>query len=358
VNHILNLIKKNDYSPDKNIVPDIGDLFMLLFFSNKDTHTPKMKKMWYVLFEELTIRQAYWIFHEYNNKDMMLKIIGESDLYFQRYEDDSSVKIKDNKILIEDLKEKKLLDEIIDIYLSDAGFGNNYDPKVDNEKNILKIINDSFDNFYYNHCNEKVKKSIRQLITLNLDFSKYLNKKIDISYDFCPYKNELYETFKVDQLLKKLNKNTLKKVLRYSFDSQKGNKLLIITFFTQKKIEDKEFIRELQNNYGIYLDVDVFIKDMNQQIENIHSYHDFFNYIGSDFGKDMDDLEILTHCYQMAIKKNYIRTNNFNISQNFIGRGRGRGGFIGGRGRGEFIGGRGRGEFRGGRGGRGRGRGG
>ena len=116
----------------------------------------------------------------------------------------------------------------------------------------------------------------------------------------------------------------------------------------QKKIEDKEFIRELQNNYGIYLDVDVFIKDMNQQIENIHSYHDFFNYIGSDFGKDMDDLEILTHCYQMAIKKNYIRANNFNISQNFIGRGRG--GFIGGRGRGEFIGGRGRGEFRGGRG--------
>ena len=367
VNHILNLIKKNDYSPDKNIVPDIGDLFMLLFFSNKDTHTPKMKKMWYVLFEELTIRQAYWIFHEYNNKYMMLKIIGESDLYFQNYEDDSSVKIKDNKILIEDLKEKKLLDEIIDIYLSDAGFGNNYDPKVDNEKNILKIINDSFDNFYYNHCSEKAKKSIRQLITLNLDFSKYLNKKLDISHDFCSYKNELYETFKVDQLLKKLNKDTLKKVLRYSFDSQKGNKLLIITFFTQKKIEDKEFIRELQNNYGIYLDVDVFIKDMNQQIENIHSYHDFFNYIGSDFGKDMDDLEILTHCYQMAIKKNYIRANNFNISQNFIGRGRGRGGFIGGRGRGEFIGGRGRGEFRGGRGrgefrggrgGRGRGRGG
>lgn len=109
VNHILNLIKKNDYSPDKNIVPDIGDLFMLLFFSNKDTHTPKMKKMWYVLFEELTIRQAYWIFHEYNNKYMMLKIIGESDLYFQNYEDDSSVKIKDNKILIEDLKEKNYL---------------------------------------------------------------------------------------------------------------------------------------------------------------------------------------------------------------------------------------------------------
>lgn len=163
--------------------------------------------------------------------------------------------------------------------------------------------------------------------------------------------------------MKKLNKDTLKKVLRYSFDSQKGNKLLIITFFTQKKIEDKEFIRELQNNYGIYLDVDVFIKDMNQQIENIHSYHDFFNYIGSDFGKDMDDLEILTHCYQMAIKKNYIRANNFNISQNYRGRGgynygRGRGEFMGGRGRGEFRGGRGRGEFRGGRGGRGRGRGG
>lgn len=100
---------------------------------------------------------------------------------------------------------------------------------------MLKIINDSFDNFYYNHCSEKAKKSIRQLITLNLDFSKYLNKKLDISHDFCSYKNELYETFKVDQLLKKLNKDTLKKVLRYSFDSQKGNKLLIITFSPKKK---------------------------------------------------------------------------------------------------------------------------
>ena len=46
VNHILTLVKKNDYNPNKDIIPDIGDFFMLLFFSNKDTNTPKMKKMW------------------------------------------------------------------------------------------------------------------------------------------------------------------------------------------------------------------------------------------------------------------------------------------------------------------------
>ena len=45
--------------------------------------------------------------------------------------------------------------------------------------------------------------------------------------------------------------------LNYAFDSQIDNKLLLITFIAKKTIEEKE---QLENNYGVYLDVDNFIK--------------------------------------------------------------------------------------------------
>ena len=39
VNHILNVVKNNAYNADKSIIPDIGDFFMLLFFSNKERNS-------------------------------------------------------------------------------------------------------------------------------------------------------------------------------------------------------------------------------------------------------------------------------------------------------------------------------
>lgn len=48
---------------------------MLLFFSTKDTHTPKMKKMWYCLFEEFLTREMYWLFYGYENKTKMKNMI-------------------------------------------------------------------------------------------------------------------------------------------------------------------------------------------------------------------------------------------------------------------------------------------
>ena len=35
-------------------------------------------------------------------------------------------------------------------------------------------------------------------------------------------------------------------ILKFIFDNQKGNKLFIITFLTAKKIEDPEFMKELE----------------------------------------------------------------------------------------------------------------
>ena len=365
VNHILNLIKNNNYSPDKNILPDIGDLFMLLFFSNKDTHNEKMKKMWYILFEELAIRQAYWIFHEEKNKAKIENIIKRQHRYFQLLEEDPNFDVKDNKKFFEDIEDKEVLYDIFDEILGDYTLHTSYQEYLQKREKIIKEIKKSFKT-YYNSCDSKTKEKLKNILSKRLNLSEYFNSKIpEIAKQNDRYRIEslleLYNSFKVEIVLKNLDKEILDDLLNYIFDSQRGNKLLIITFFTQKKIEDKEFMKELQNNYGIYLDVDVFIKEMNQKLKDIINYHDFFNYIGSDFGKDMNDVDILIHCYKMAKQKNYIRAphNNYNQYQNNRGgrgdfRGRGRGDFRG-RGRGDFRG-RGRGDFRGrGRGGRGRG---
>ena len=365
VNHILNVVKNNAYNADKSIIPDIGDFFMLLFFSNKDTQTEKMKKIWTTLFEEFAIRQAYWIFHEDSNKEKMLNIMKEmfwDDFLFQHFEKTTKYESIDNKALFEDLKGKKLLDTIVEIIMSDPHFTSLEDENYLNEKQVINGIEKSFKKIYL-LCNQKTRETLKKYIIKKLDIENYFYTKdlYDIEDEFdgkrretIIYENYYFEQCKVDELLIKLDKKTLKQVLDYAFESQRGNKLLIITFFTRNKIEDKQFMQELEKNYGIYLEVDKFIKDMNQQIKDIKNYNQFFNYIGSDFGKNMTDLDILIHCYKKAREKKYIKNyrNNHNAnSQSHINIGlsfRGRGGLF--RGRGELF--RGRGHFRG-RGGRG-----
>ena len=365
VNHILNVVKNNAYNADKSIIPDIGDFFMLLFFSNKDTQTEKMKKIWTTLFEEFAVRQAYWIFHEDSNKQKMLNIIKEmfwDDFLFQHFEKTTKYESIDNKALFEDLKGKKLLDTIVEIIMSDPHFTSLEDENYLNEKQVINGIEKSFKKIYL-LCNQKTRETLKKYIIKKLDIENYFYTKdlYDIEDEFdgkrretIIYENYYFEQCKVDELLIKLDKKTLKQVLDYAFESQRGNKLLIITFFTRNKIEDKQFMQELEKNYGIYLEVDKFIKDMNQQIKDIKNYNQFFNYIGSDFGKNMTDLDILIHCYKKAREKKYIknyRNNNNANSQSHINIGlsfRGRGGLF--RGRGELF--RGRGHFRG-RGGRG-----
>ena len=228
--------------------------------------------------------------------------------------------------------------------MSDPYFTTACDPNLQNEKQVIDTLKTSIKKLI-SVCNKKTKESITEFLLKNKNLSKYI---YIVNDEFLQgnnsYVNILYESFQVDIILKKLDEKTLKEVLENAFESQIGNKLLIITFFTKTKIEDKNFMEELEKNYGIYLEVDSFIKEMNKQLKEIKNYHDFFNYIGSEFGKDMNDLDILIHCYQKAKEKKYIRANcsrDINSSQSF----RGRGGF--GRGRGGFGRGRGRGRGRG-----------
>ena len=120
-------------------------------------------------------------------------------------------------------------------------------------------------------------------------------------------KSQLYEQCKVDELLKGKNNANIEEVLKYAYESQKGNQLLLITFFALKKLEEQGFMEELEKNYGIYLKVDDFVQELKQKLKEVKSYKALYEYIGTDLGKDKTELEIIIQGYQKAKEKGYIK---------------------------------------------------
>ena len=355
MNKKLALILDNEYKIDKKIIPDIGDFLMILFFCNKDTHEEQMKKMWDYLFEEVIIRTMFWGFHSDENKEKMKKIVlktRNNNTCMRRYENEPNFKMKYLDKFIADLNRLKLFDQIVDIISKDKKYLESIVVGKDSAKQ--QIINNMSQNFksLFRGCGDDSRNQIKKIITDNLDFSDYFFDLVDSRYN----------NFQVSDILRDGNIKNKDEIVQTLFDSQRGNKLLIITFFAQKKIEEKGFLEELEKNYGIYLEVDDFIEEMQKKLDEIKTFKQLLEYVGSDFGKDKTDLEIIIEAYDKAKEKNYLKpinnqinTNQINIinnnlfrgnNQNNRGRGRGRGSQRGRGGRG-----RGRGfQYRGGRG--------
>ena len=366
MNKQLALIHDNEYKIDKKIIPDIGNFLMILFFCNKDTHEEQMKKMWDCLFEEVIIRSMFWGFHSDENKEKMKKLVlktRNNNTCMRRFENEPNFKMRYLDKFIADLNNLKLFDQIVDIISKDEKF---LESVVVGKENIKQqIINSMSENFkkLFCGCGEDGRNQIKKIISENLDFSDYFIV-VDSRYD----------NFQVSDILKDENIKNKEEIVETLFNSQRGNKLLIITFFAQKKVEEKGFLEELEKNYGIYLEVDVFIEEMQKKLEEIKTFKQLLEYVESDYGKDKTDIEIIIEAYDKAKEKNYIsRANiqniqrNNNIINNDLfrrnnqnernrnnrnrgrGRGRGRGGDRGrGRGRGFLSRGR-RGYYRGGR---------
>ena len=364
MNKQLALIHDNEYKIDKKIIPDIGNFLMILFFCNKDTHEEQMKKMWDCLFEEVIIRSMFWGFHSDENKEKMKKLVlktRNNNTCMRRFENEPNFKMRYLDKFIADLNNLKLFDQIVDIINKDEKF---LESVVVGKENIKQqIINSMSQNFkkLFCGCGEDGRNQIKKIISENLDFSDYFIV-VDSRYD----------NFQVSDILKDENIKNKEEIVETLFNSQRGNKLLIITFFAQKKVEEKGFLEELEKNYGIYLEVDDFIEEMQKKLEEIKTFKQLLEYVESDYGKDKTDIEIIIEAYDKAKEKNYIsRANiqniqrNNNIINNDLfrrnnqnernrnnrnrgrGRGRGRGGDRG-RGRGFQSRGR-RGYYRGGR---------
>jgi hypothetical protein len=362
LNRKLSLIYDNNYNIDKKIIPDIGNFFMILFYCNKDTHEESMKKMWNCLFEEFLARQMSWLFHGDETKKKMKRLVLKNIVDFDetcltKFENDPGFKMRHIDKFNDDLNKLKLFDQVVDIISKDEKYLNSLLIRTDNTRDyVVKRMAINFKSLF-NQCSDEAKNELKKIIKDNLHFYDYFE------YDI---KNELYDNYKVSEIFKNEKISNEDEIIKYAYESQRGNQLLLITFFAQKKIEEKGFLEELEKNYGVYLDVDNFIQEMNKKLDEIKSIKKLFEFIGCDFGKDKTEIELMIEAYDRAKEKGYLQAidnsrtrnsrDNININRSSSSnnyRRQSRGGSY--RGRGYYRGrGRGRGRDRGSGLGRGR----
>ena len=335
LNDIFSKIKENKYIVNKNIIPDIGNFFMVLLFNRPDINKDTFNKIYNSLFEDFIIRQMFWMFHSDESKEDMKNLIlrnKNNRLYLEEFEKNKDFKMNRLDEFNQDIKDKNIYKEIIDIISTDKGYLEHIFLGKEKARELAeKRISQSFKRLFQ-ECSREGKDKLKDIILKNLYFPDYFQQVLQKNI-------ELYDKFKVNELLKDLSGNIKEEFLSRAFESQKGNKLLFVTFFAQKKIEEEGFLDNLEKNYGVYLDVDNFIQEMNQKSSEIKSFQALMEYVGADFIKDekgnnkyKDDLELIIDMYGKALQKKYFgntrdypkslgssfssRINNSNRNQN------------------------------------------
>ena len=365
LNEILDLIKKYNYVINKTIVPDLGNLFMLLYFSDTEID----KKIWNVLFEEKMIRKMYWTFHYIDHEPKCKSIFDSYDIidietnqkllslmkkenliYYEFLEEFKGDKIYqpdrkeckftiyhrnlDNKNNATPLKglfaeciEKGIFDKIINIIakelmkkpkkLNDLFAKKEKKVKIDeNMKNEVKSrIIDGFPSLYKNVCSPLSQNKIDKLLMENIDLYKYFSDELktdDLK------KKDYFEINQVDELLQKIDKKYHLDIVNKLYEVSKDN-LLLITTLAQMKMNEQGFLEELENNYGLYMNIEDFMKEINQKIKDIKCYKDLFDFMKADVVfKVEDEYETIIKSYQRAKEKKYIQTIYVKSSNNYI----------------------------------------
>ena len=335
VKKILNKIKSNNYDFDKTLIPDIGNFMMLLFFSDLEI----TEEMWNCLFQEQFIRQMFWIFHGNECKDTMKQLIFDTlDIKESKILNNNTYENIDNKIM--NLKDnfqfcdnKDLLDDIINDLSNDENIIKLYNENK--KQNNLKITNKEFirnelrNNFteFIGKSTENINKKITNLVVKKRGLFFLLNgnenktkktKKNNEINDNKPivYDKKDYDKLKVDNLLSKIKSKNYKEVLKYAFTLQKGNQLLLITFMTKNKMDEENFMDKLKKNYGVFLEVESFLKEMKKQLNEIQSYKSLYKFINCNILNNKSEIEYFIESYQKAKNKSYIKIYKNNSSYN------------------------------------------
>ena len=313
----IDLITKNDYDINKKIIPDIGNFLMIMFYTNEDLLKPEeKKKMWYKLFEEFFTRQMYWMFHGDECKKNMKNLIMKNNIddtkildkiFLDKFEDDPNFKMRYLDIFNKQLHKLGIFDDIINIISNDYNILYQYYNDKNYTRNmVIKRIKQSFKKLF-NEVSQENRNKLKDIIYEKMNFSLFFE------YELNEIKDEIYNSMKIEELLSDKNIKNIKnkdEILEYAFESQRGNKLLIITFFAQKKIDEKDFLENLEKNYGVFLEIDDFVKEMKQKLKEIKSFKELYKYIGSEFSQDKDELQLIIEGYKRAKEKGYIREKN------------------------------------------------
>ena len=315
----IGLITMNDYEVNKKIIPDIGDFLMLTFLSNKDMTTPDMKRMKDVLIQEFLIRQVYWIFH---GPDCMMtmrqKVVNASlkvseDVYLDKFETDPNFKMMHLDIFNKELHHQHIYSQVINIISNDRDFLRNYRNNWKYAKSMAESrITQSFKKLY-NEVSQWSRNKLRNLIRDNLHFSNFFEE------DERRIRSQLYDSFQVSDILKgNEQSHDIDDILKYAYESQKGNPLLLITFSVLKKLNEEGFMKALEDDYGIFVKVDSFVDEIKKSLNAVKNYKELYECIGSGLGNGKTELDLIIESYDMAKQKKYIREPS-RVNENIFG---------------------------------------
>ena len=161
------------------------------------------------------------------------------------------VTFKDQNIFIKDLKKNKLFYKIVDIIFIDSDYLIlSQEQSLLNLSEILrnKIIKQMNANFkeLYMKLDYKIKQKIKKILLNELNFSSYFNNEDYYSHN--DYSQRMF-------------------ISNSEFSSKFSDYILIFNSI-KEKVLDKRFLDELENNYGIYLNNEAFIEELNEIKKN------------------------------------------------------------------------------------------
>jgi len=274
LNSKLNIIKRYKFNIRKKVLPDIGNFLVLLLFCHKRINNKNYQKVWHSLYEEFLLRQMFWMFYNEGRGDKILDkiILSEEEIGSSKKVNELKkaslksglLKVKNNNKFIQLLKESKIYNKIIEIINKEDESGiiglSKKKQQGNNSKKLLNDFTQDFNRFFESlDANKK-----RQIINLLIDREEFYELfELSNSYIHFKIKPKKERALKIKKLLynnDNIDENITNEFLKYAFDSQIGNKLLLITYIAKKTIEENGFMEQLEKNYGVYLDVDNFIK--------------------------------------------------------------------------------------------------
>ena len=169
------------------------------------------------------------------------------------------------------------------------------------EENFYLKIND-----YLKELDEDTLKEIFELLKDKL--MTYKLEKLYPEEKIKELEKSEYDKGFADEILKNIkDENVQKKLLNLFFNNQRGNKLLLISYLTRKKIKTPGFMEELEKNYGVLLNCSDYLKEIKTTIESINSYKELYKFIDCDIIGEQSEFDYIIKKYQIAKKKRYIK---------------------------------------------------
>ena len=211
MNDIFNQIRENDFSVNKQIIPDIGNFFMVLLFNKVEVNSESLKKIYNALFQDFLIRQMFWMFHSDETRDNMKRIILSElicNAYLDEFENNKNFRMNNLQKFNDDLNAKNIYKNIIEIIQNDKGYLDGVFIGKDSAKKQVEIlIKQSFKGLF-TRCSKEGKEKIREIILKNLYFPDYFGVGVNMKNE------ELYDNFQVHELLKNLSESKKMKLLK------------------------------------------------------------------------------------------------------------------------------------------------